>query len=75
MIIRNQFITEDGRELVETSSDRGNFIIRNDGVRFDKAIDPTDSGRIYYETDEPIPSGEITEVDKDAALRRFGVEV
>ena len=35
----------------------------------------TDKGRTYTETDEPVPSEEATEADKDVALRRFGVEV
>ena len=67
--------TEDiGGGLTRTWSDIG-MRIERDGVRYDEAIDPTDSGRTYTETDEPVPSEEATEADKDAALRRFGVEV
>ena len=67
--------TEDiGGGLTRTWSDAG-MKIERDGVRYDEAIDPTDKGRIYAETDEPVPSEDATETDKDAALRRFGVEV
>ena len=60
--------------LTRTWSDAG-MRIERDGVRYDEAIDPTDRGRTYTETDEPVPSEDVTEEDKDAALRRFGVEV
>ena len=74
MIISEPYITEDGRELVRTYSDRSNRIRRNDGVVYNEAIDPPNSGRTYTETDEPIPSGEeATEEDEDAALAHFGV--
>lgn len=67
--------TEDsGGGLTRTWSDAG-MRIERDGVRYDEAIDPTDKGRTYTETDEPVPSEDVTEEDKDAALRRFGVEV
>lgn len=67
--------TEDiGGGLTRTWSDIGMMIERDD-VRYDEAIDPTDRGRTYTETDEPVPSEGVTEEDKDAALRRFGVEV
>ena len=60
--------------LTRTWSDIG-MKIERDGVRYDEAIDPTDKGRTYTETEEQIPSDDATEADKDAALRRFGVEV
>lgn len=67
--------TEDiGGGLTRTWSDIG-MKIERDGVRYDEAIDPTDKGRTYTETDEPIASEDATEADKDAALRKFGVEV
>ena len=67
--------TEDiGGGLTRTWSDIG-MRIERDGVRYDEAIDPTDKGRTYTETDEPIPPEDAAEADKDAALRRFGVEV
>lgn len=67
--------TEDiGGGLTRTWSDIGMKIAR-DGVRYDEAVDPTNKGRTYTETDEPVASDGVTEADKDAALRRFGVEV
>ena len=67
--------TEDiGGGLTRTWSDIG-MRIERDGVRYDEAVDPADKGRTYTETDEPVASEDVTEVDKDAALRRFGVEV
>ena len=60
--------------LTRTWSDIG-MRIERDGVRYDEAIDPTDRDRTYTETDEPVPSEDVTEADKDAALLRFGVEV
>ena len=67
--------TEDiGGGLTRTWSDIG-MKIERDGVRYDEAIDPTDKGRTYTETDEPIASEDATEEDKYAALRKFGVEV
>lgn len=63
-----------GGGRTRTWSDRG-VRIERDGVRYDEAVDPTDKGRAYTETDEPIYSGEATEADKDVALRKFGVEV
>lgn len=73
MAIRTKDIGE-GR--MRTWSDIG-MKIERDGVRYAEAIDPTDRGRTYTETDEPVESGDedVTEEDKDAALRRFGVEV
>ena len=60
--------------LVRTFSDKSMKIERG-GVRYCEAIDPKSKGRTYTETDEPIPSEDATEADKDAALRHFGVEV
>ena len=60
--------------LVRTFSDKRVKIERG-GVRYCEAIDPKSKGRTYTETDEPVPSEDATEADKDAALRRFGVKV
>ena len=68
-------MTEDiGGSLTRTWSDAGVKIERN-GVRYCDAIDPTHLGRTYIETDDKIEEAEASEADKDAALRRFGVEV
>lgn len=50
MIITEQ-ITLGGKQYIRTYSDT--FVIRrNDGVLYDEAIDPLDSGRTYTETEE-----------------------
>lgn len=62
MIVTDNYETRsDGVLLVRTYSDRGRKIIR-DGVAYDEAIDPSDSGRVYTESDEP------TELTADEAL-------
>lgn len=52
---------EDGIRLVRTYSDVGTMIER-DGVVYEEAIDPEDSGRVYTETDVDI------EIDAKQAL-------
>ena len=44
----------DGVRLVRAYSDIG-MMIERDGVRYSEAVDPEDLGRVYTETDEPIP--------------------
>ena len=40
--------------LIRTYSDRGVYIQR-DGVRYESAVDPIETGRTYTETDDIIP--------------------
>ena len=61
IVTENYTLREDGVQLVRTYSDRGRKIMR-DGVAYDEAIDPADSGRVYTESDEP------TELTADEAL-------
>lgn len=50
MVITEFFRTrEDGVNLYRTYSDEG-FMIERDGVFYEEAIDPEDSGRLYNET-------------------------
>ena len=52
-----------------------NMYIERDGVHYEDAIDPTELGRTYTETDIPIDdSDEATPKDYEAALARLGVE-
>ena len=54
MIVTEFYRTrEDGVRLVRTYSDAGKLIER-DGVLYEEAIDPEDSGRVYVETLIPI---------------------
>ena len=58
MIVTEYFRTrEDGVVLNRTYSDQ-NMMIERDGVRYAEAIDPAELGRVYTETDEPIPTEE-----------------
>ena len=51
MIVTEFYKTrEDGVRLVRTYSDTGKLIER-DGVVYEEAIDPEDSGRVYAESD------------------------
>ena len=47
-------------DLVTTESDSGHYIIRDDGVRYESAVDPVGSGRTYTESDELIPPPEVS---------------
>ena len=42
-----------GRDFVKQYSD-GGFYIERDGVQYSEAIDPSELGRTYTETDKPI---------------------
>lgn len=53
MIVR-ETIEIDGVEYLRTYSSEG-MKIERDGARYDEAIDPIGSNRLYTETDEPIP--------------------
>lgn len=54
MIVTEFYKTrEDGIRLVRTYSDTGKLIER-DGVLYEEAIDPEDSGRVYAETEQTI---------------------
>ena len=52
MIVTEFYKTRsDGVRLVRTYSDAGKMIER-DGVLYEEAIDPEDSGRVYVETEQ-----------------------
>lgn len=50
----------DGVVLNRTYSDE-NYYIERDGVKYEEAIDPEGTGRVYIETDEKIPGREDEE--------------
>ena len=73
-MLRTEIVTYSGKEYVRTWSD-ADLMIERDGVLYEEAIDPINSGRLYTETDRPIVhEGEATEDDYLAALARLGVE-
>ena len=49
-------IQSTNNDLVITQSDSGKYIIREDGVRYESAIDPVNSGHTYTESDESLPA-------------------
>lgn len=53
-MIRTETLEKNSRTLIRTYSDRGAYIQR-DGVRYESAVDPIETGRTYTETDDIIP--------------------
>ena len=76
MLIKD-IVTIDGVRKIRTRSTVGSVSTepRGDGFRLAFALDAEGDEREYYETGLPIDEGQVSEDDKDAALRRFGVEV
>lgn len=70
MIVR-ETIEINGKQYDYTYSDSGKHISR-DGVSYDTAIDPLNSGRVYIESEEVIAVDELG-IYK-AALNELGVE-
>lgn len=52
-MIHIETITLNGRRYTRTYSDT-HYIMR-DGVEYEEAIDPIDSGRVYTESKTPLP--------------------
>ena len=63
MIVQEE-IEISGRDFIKTYSDKGVFIKGGfpEGL-YAEAIDPKELGRVYVETDEPIPQPEDEEDD------------
>jgi hypothetical protein len=71
-MIKTENLTINGKAYVRTWSDIG-MMIQRDGALYEEAIDPAELGRVYTETEQPIPDTEATEADYLEALERFGV--
>ena len=63
-MIKTESMTINGISFVRTYSDTGHRVER-DGVAYDEAIDPADTGRTYTESEEMV--GEDGESDADYA--------
>lgn len=72
-MIVTETITVNDRLYQHTYSDKGFCVVR-DGVQYDEAIDPIDSGRTYTETDIPILTDTANEEDYINALESLGVD-
>lgn len=64
-MIKTEQLTINDRRFTKTYSDSG-FMIERDGVQYSEAIDPSEYGRTYTETDVPI-EGESEDKQKAAA--------
>lgn len=79
MIVMEFYKTrDDGVDLYRTYSDRG-MMIERDGYLYDEAIDPGDCGRLYVETETPVPSpadeaGEVPEIPSSGSGEGEGPE-
>lgn len=65
MIVTEQLIIND-KQFTKTYSNQ-NMMIERDGVQYSEAIDPTEFGRTYTETDIPIEAEATTETEQKAA--------
>lgn len=72
-MIKTETVVYGEKEFLRTYSDEG-FYIERDGVTYEEAVDPLDSGREYTETNVVIESEEATEEDYQEALTEMGVE-
>lgn len=64
-MIKIETVTINNKEFQHTYSNEG-YKIERDGIIYDDAIDPIDSGRIYTETTEKIESEELSEIEQKA---------
>ena len=65
MIVTEQ-LTINEKSFTKTVSDNG-FYIERDGVQYSEAIDPSEFGRTYAETDIPVEAEATTETEQKAA--------
>lgn len=72
-MIVTQSMEINGKWYTRTYSDRGLYIER-DGARYEDAIDPVGTDRVYTETEVYI-EGDADEQDYINALREMGVDV
>lgn len=74
-MIKAEQLTINDKQFTKSYSDSG-YMIERDGVQYSEAIDPTELGRTYTETDVPI-EGEtgLTVSDTLEMLSEMGVDV
>lgn len=63
-------VTINGVEFMHTYSDIG-MKVEREGVRYDEAYDPMNTGRVYVETDEPIDAETVSEDEQYAQAGRI----
>lgn len=74
-MIKTEQLTINDKQFTKSYSNSG-YMIERDGVQYSEAIDPTELGRTYTETDVPI-EGEtgLTVSDTLEMLSEMGVDV
>jgi len=74
-MIKTELLTINNKQFTKTYSDAG-FMVERDGVQYSEAIDPSEFGRTYTETDIPVEA-ELIEpkfVNYDTVITRLGGE-
>ena len=65
-MIKTEQLTINNKQFTKTYSDAG-FMIERDGAQYSEAIDPSELGRTYTETDIPVEAEATTETEQKAA--------
>ena len=73
-MIKTEQLIINYKQFTKSYSDSG-YMIERDGVQYSEAIDPTELGRTYTETDIPIEGeGDLTVTDALEMLSEMGVD-
>ena len=72
-MLKTETMNINEKEYVRTWSDNGKMLER-DGDLYEEAIDLTELGRTYTESEQDIPDAEAEDADYLSALERFGVK-
>ena len=65
-MIKTEQLTINNKQFTKNYSDAG-FMIERDGVQYSEAIDPSEFGRTYTETDIPVEAEATTETEQKSA--------
>ena len=65
-MIKTEQLTINDKQFTKSYSDSG-YMIERDGVQYSEAIDPTELGRTYTETDMPIEGEIASDTEQKAA--------
>lgn len=77
-MILTESLTINNKQFTKTYSSSG-FMVERDGVQYSEAIDPSEFGRTYTETDIPVeadsnPEPDLTVSDTLEMLSKMGVD-
>ena len=65
-MIKTEQLTINEKQFTKTYSSSG-FMVERDGVQYSEAIDSSEFGRTYTETDIPVEAEATTEIEQKAA--------